>query len=194
MKRPLVSIIVTTKNEEKNIGRFSKSAKNQSHRNIELVVVDNNSNDKTKEIAGKYTKKVFNKGPERSTQRNYAVTKAKGKYALVLDADMDIGKDVVKQCVEKAENDQDIGAIIIPEKSYGKGFWAKTKALEREINKGEEYFEAARFFPKKIFDEYNGYDTNLTGPEDWDLQQRISRKYKIERIKSTIKHNEGRQN
>ncbi|MFH1827326.1 MAG: hypothetical protein ABH812_02770, partial [bacterium] len=55
-----------------------------------------------------------------------------------------------------------------------------------------DYFEAARFFPKNIFNQFGGYDTTLTGPEDWDLPQRISKKYKILRINQLIKHNEGK--
>ncbi|MFH0876438.1 MAG: glycosyltransferase [archaeon] len=46
-----VSVIVTTKNEERNIARCLVSVKNQSYPNIEIIVVDNNSSDKTKEIA-----------------------------------------------------------------------------------------------------------------------------------------------
>ena len=71
------------------------------------------------------------------------------------------------------------------------GFWAKAKILEREIHQGENYFEAARFFPQKLFWEFGGYDETLTGPEDWDLPQRLAKKHRVGRIKSFILHNEG---
>ena len=74
---PLVSVIVTTKNEEKNIANCLKSIKNQTYKNIEIIVVDNNSDDRTKEIAGKYTDKVFNHGPERSALRNLGAEREK---------------------------------------------------------------------------------------------------------------------
>jgi len=57
-----------------------KSIKKQSYSPIETIIVDNSSIDKTVEIAKKYTKYVFTKGPERSSQRNYGAKKAKGKY------------------------------------------------------------------------------------------------------------------
>jgi len=44
-----------------------------SHPLIEIIVVDNNSTDRTKEIAARYTEKVYNFGPERSAQRNFGV-------------------------------------------------------------------------------------------------------------------------
>ncbi len=50
---------------------------------------------------------------------------------------------------------------------------------------------AARFFPKKVFIELKGFDEKLISGEDWDLNQRIKAKYKISRIDSFIKHNEG---
>ena len=46
-----MSVIVTTKNEEKNIENCLQSINNQTYKNIELIVVDNFSDDKTVEIA-----------------------------------------------------------------------------------------------------------------------------------------------
>ena len=63
-KFPLVSVIITTKNEEKNIKTCLVSIKNQTYQNIEIIVVDNNSIDSTKKLASEYTKYVYNKGPE----------------------------------------------------------------------------------------------------------------------------------
>ncbi|MFH1827386.1 MAG: glycosyltransferase, partial [bacterium] len=182
MKNFLVSVVVTTKNEAVNIANLLKSVKLQDYKNIEIVVVDNNSVDDTKNISKKYTNKIYNLGPERSFQRNFGVKKSKGDYVLILDADMVLSKDVISECVRLFIENQKVGGVVIPEKSYGENFWAKTKSLEREVNRGEDYFEAARFFPKNIFNQFGGYDTTLTGPEDWDLPQRISKKYKILRI------------
>ena len=83
MKKPLLSVIVPTKNSERFLERCLKSIKSQTYKNLEIIVVDNNSNDKTKEIAEKYTKLVFNKGPERSAQRNFGVLKSKGEFVLL---------------------------------------------------------------------------------------------------------------
>lgn len=72
-----VSVIVTTKNEEGHITNCLKNIKAQTYPQdkIEIIVVDNNSSDKTKEIAKEYTDKVYNCGPERSAQRNFGVRK-----------------------------------------------------------------------------------------------------------------------
>src|SRR5579872_2969104 len=101
MNGPLVSVIIPTRNSQEFLELLLKSIKNQSYRNIEVIIVDNNSSDKTKEIARKYTDLVFNKGPERSAQRNYGVSKSKGDYILFLDSDMELTKDVIKECVRE---------------------------------------------------------------------------------------------
>ncbi len=103
---PLVSVVITTKNEEKNIENCLRSIRSQTFKNIELIVVDNFSEDKTAEFAKKYTAKVYFKGNERSAQRNYGAKVASGKYLLYLDADMILSPNLIAECVEKCECDQ----------------------------------------------------------------------------------------
>src|SRR5688500_6010720 len=102
---PLVSVIITTRNEEQVIERLLTSVKAQTYPEIELLVVDNNSEDNTKKITQKYTSKVYDFGPERSAQRNYGASKAKGSYLLFLDADMKLEKDVISECVTAIKTD-----------------------------------------------------------------------------------------
>ena len=192
--QPLVSVIVPTKNSEAFLEKCLVSVREQSYPDVEVIVVDNFSSDGTPEIAKKYTRKFYQKGPERSSQRNYGAKMSKGKYVVFFDSDMELSKKVVKECVEVISSDKKMGGVIIPEISVGEGFWAKCKALERECYIGDETIEAARFFDKKIFDNFDGYDEEIAGGgEDWDLPLRVRKSgYKIARIESLIKHNEGK--
>ncbi len=187
----LVSAIITTKNEEKNIETCLKSIASQTYKNVEIIVVDNGSTDNTKKIARKYTALVFDKGPERSVQRNFGVRKAKGEYVLMLDADMKLTEKVVEECIKEIQKEK-VGGIIIPEESFGKGFWAQCKRLERSFYAGNDYIEAARFFQKKAFKDVGGFDEEMISGEDWDLSHRICQQYALGRTKSVIYHNEGR--
>ena len=104
MSYSLVSVVVTTKNEERNIANCLESIKNQnlSSLSIEAIVVDNNSTDKTVEIVKSHCHceakqkqshiRLYNFGPERSAQRNFGIKQANGKYILYLDADMILSK------------------------------------------------------------------------------------------------------
>lgn len=191
--KPLVSVIVPTKNSSVFLESCLQSIKGQSYKNTELIVVDNNSTDATKEIAKKYTDKVYNKGPERSAQRNYGVKKSNGRYVLIIDSDMKLTKDVVKACVDKIASDNHIKGIVIPEESFGEGFWAQCKKLERSFYVGVDWMEAARFFRRDAFDAVDGYDEEITGAEDYDLPQRIAEEYgrhAISRIEQYILHDE----
>ncbi len=193
MKQSVVSIIVTTKNESQVLERLLKSVKNQTYSAIELIVVDNHSTDTTRKIAEKYTKKVFDFGPERSAQRNYGAKKSKGEYILFLDADMELTPKVVKACVEMVEKNKKIAAVAIPEKSVAHLFWEKVKAFERSFynESGDATTDAERFFKRSIFEKVGGYDESITGPEDWDLPERIHKKgFGKARINERLYHHE----
>lgn len=198
----MVSVIITTKNESSHIGACLTSVKCQTYRHIETIVVDNNSADQTKEIAKGYNVRVFNKGPERSAQRNFGARLAKGKYLLFLDADMELTPTVVEECVNvmrqktmsKGQKEH-FKALVIPEQSLGIGFWAACKALERSFYLGVPWIESARFFRKEEFIDSGGYDEELTGPEDFEFPQRFKKIFgqtSVGRISSFILHNEGK--
>lgn len=190
MKNPLISVIITTKNEEKNIERLLKSIERQLYKEIEIILVDHpDTLDNTNKIAKKYNCRILTRGPERSAQRNFGVRIAKGEYVFILDADMELTKGVVTSCVEIIQNSQ-YKALIVPEKTVGKSFMAKIRRFEREMYMGDPTIEVARFFEKKVFDEFEGYDINLTGTEDYDLPKRISKKYSIGWSKDYILHHE----
>src|SRR3989344_4063933 len=87
--KPKVSVIVPTRNSAKFLETCLKSIRNQTYKNIELIVVDNNSSDKTKKIAKKYADKVFNFGPERSAQVNFGVENSDGQYVYKVDSDFE---------------------------------------------------------------------------------------------------------
>jgi glycosyltransferase involved in cell wall biosynthesis len=192
MKKPIITVIVTTKNNHDTVGQCLHTIEQQSYQPIELVVIDNNSTDDTKEIAEKYTDKVFNKGPERSAQRNFGVQKARGDYVLIIDSDMELTEHVVRDCVDKIEDEPRIRALIIPEESFGEGFWAQCKRLERSFYVGNDAIEAARFFKKRLYEQVGGYNELMTGGEDWDLTRRARELTSVERIDAFIRHNEGR--
>ena len=172
MTHPLVSIVITTKNEENNIENCLASIIEQTYPNIEVIVVDNNSADKTFEIALKFTDKVFNKGPERSTQRNYGMAKiACGKYVMFLDADMILGPKATEACVSMIENGNWI-ALHIPEYVLGTKYFTRVRRFERSFYNGT-VIDGARFFKKSTFIKVGGFDETMSGPEDWDIDKKI---------------------
>jgi glycosyltransferase involved in cell wall biosynthesis len=191
MKQPLVSIIVTTYNNTATLDACLASVTMQSYKHVELLVIDNNSTDNTKQIARAFTDKVYNKGPERSAQRNYGVDQAHGDYVMIIDSDMELTGDVVRACVEQAITHPELKAFVVPEESFGQGFWAQCKRLERSFYVGVPWMEAARFFDRLTYLAVGGYNESLISGEDWDLSQRVGDRGPLGRIDKYIRHNEG---
>ncbi len=190
---PLVSVLITTKNEEKNLPACLDSIKSQTYPQdrIEIIVVDNYSSDRTQEIARSYGARVFTKGPERSSQRNFGFEIAKGEWVLFLDADMRLSEKVIEECVRKVKSDSSIVGLYIPEVVIGRGFWIKVRRFERSFYNAT-VIDCVRFVNRKVFLEIGGFDESLTGPEDWDLDRRIRKVGKVDIINSPLFHDEGR--
>jgi glycosyltransferase involved in cell wall biosynthesis len=189
---PMVSVVVTTRNEEKNIENCLNSILAQTFKNIELIVVDNFSEDRTVEIARKYSAKVYFKGPERSTQRNYGARVSSGEYLLYLDADMILSPTVIEDCVEKCEGDR-ADALYIPERIVGECFWTKVRDFERSFYTGT-LVDAVRFVRKNLFEKVDGFDESLVGPEDWDFDRRVRKIGRTGIVNVPLYHNEGQFN
>jgi glycosyltransferase involved in cell wall biosynthesis len=150
-------------------------------------VVDNYSTDKTVFLAKSFGARVFTKGPERSTQRNFGASKAKGKFLLFLDADMELTPRVLSDCIKSIRG---VSVLVIPEQTVGDNFIARIRRFEREMYIGDLNIEVARFFEKKLFHRLKGFDVSLTGPEDYDLHYRASKIVEIKRISSYVLHHE----
>ena len=169
-----VSVVVTTKNEAANIGHClaSVAAQDFPREELEIIVVDNGSADATKAVARQYTDLVFDKGPERSAQRNYGMLDvATGRYVMFLDADMILSRTVVRRCVETLDAGGHV-ALHIPEIVLGADYFPSVRRFERSFYDGT-VIDGVRFIAKDAFAAVGGFDLSLTGPEDWDLDKKL---------------------
>lgn len=100
-KEDLVSVIIITYNVDKYILKCIESIKKQDYSNLDIIIVDDGSTDKTLKVAKKTVLddsriRIFRKkngGP--SSARNYGLSVAKGKYTLFVDGDDYVAKDYV---------------------------------------------------------------------------------------------------
>ncbi len=185
----LVSVVVTTLNSERTIASCLKSVCAQSYPAVELIVVDNHSVDRTADIARNFTSRVMVAGPERSEQRNLGIAQASGYFVLIIDSDMVLEPEVVSRCVDLWS----FGACIIaiPEVSFGVGYWAQCKALERSCYTEDLLIAAARFYERGVLTQIGGYDTALHAGEDWDLSIRAEALRPLRIADTKIMHDEG---
>ena len=188
-----ISVIIPTKNASKTLHKCVKSIKEQTYRNIELIIVDNYSRDSTRQIAESAGGLVVLHGPERAFQKNMGARIANGDYVVFIDADMTLTPKVLEECLAVAGPRC---AVIIPEESFGANFWARAKVLERRCYQGNDAIEAARFFRRQDFLFLGGFDEDLVASgEDLDVSQRARRTgFEFRRISSLIMHDEGAPN
>ena len=184
-----VSIIIPTRNASTTLPYLLHSIQDQTYQPIETIIVDNSSTDGTSDLAMKFGAGFLIGGPERSAQRNLGAEKSQGDLFLFLDADMEMTPNVVEACVSGIGRGVD--ALCIMERPVGNGYWSRARALERSGYFGSELFEAARCFRRNTFEELGGYNPQMTGLEDLDIQARlVEARYKLGWVKTPILHHE----
>lgn len=123
----LVSVIVPVFNRDNTIERCLDSILAQSYENLELILIDDGSQDRTGPICDLYEKKdsrviVFhNENHGVSYSRNYGIRHAHGDYLIFVDSDDYINQSYLKCLVEKAENEKlalVVGSLVM--KTAGK--------------------------------------------------------------------------
>ena len=100
---PLVSVIITTKNEEKYLEPTLKAIKNQSYSNVEIIVTDSCSSDNTVKIARKYADKVVIKKTNIAEGKNLGAKYASGEFLVFVSADAILDKNWIKNAMKQFE-------------------------------------------------------------------------------------------
>ncbi len=103
----MISIIIPTLNEEHYIGNLLNDYLNQTFKDFEIIVVDGNSIDKTREIVKNFSKRnkriklIVSKKRNVSHQRNLGAKNAKFEKLLFNDADISVEKDFLEKTVKE---------------------------------------------------------------------------------------------
>lgn len=184
----LVTVIIPTHNSERTILTCLNSIRSQTYKNIELVVVDSFSSDRTREIVSSFGAKLLLHSGERTEKKNVGATTAQGEYLLFCDSDFELESSVVEECMESRSR---ADAAIVPVISAPiASFWVKCRRLERQIyNEGDMMVEAARFFRADVFHKLRGFDRDLITGEDFDLTFRARREgFRISKIHGRVRH------
>ena len=106
-----LSLVMITKNEEKNIAKSLNSVKDLVS---EIIVVDSGSTDNTVEIAQQYGAKIFKRDFDSfSNQKNYAMSLATNDWILHLDADEVLSPELKQEIAQTIPNTEYDGFYLI---------------------------------------------------------------------------------
>lgn len=166
-----ISAVINTLNEAKKIGRCLASLKGFAN---EIIVVDMMSSDSTREIAKKYGARVFKHKRVGYVEpaRNFAISKAKYEWIIILDADEEITEGL-KSYLKKEIKDTKYDYFRLPRKNIIFSKWMKHSGWWPDYN--------IRFFRKSNVSWGNeihsipltvGQGTDLLATEDFAIRHR----------------------
>src|SRR3972149_7949073 len=139
VKQPLVSIIIPAYNEERYIEFSLKSLLSQTYKNIEIIVVDDGSNDQTEQIVGKYPVKLVKQNHKGlGAARNAGVKNSNGELLGFLDADIKYDKKYIERLAEPVLNGHAIGTFNKEEYvANADNIWSKCWSINSDLPIGK---------------------------------------------------------
>ncbi|MEW6607493.1 MAG: glycosyltransferase [bacterium] len=195
--KSFISIIIPVKNGEKTIKKCLDSLINLNYPNYEIIVINDNSNDKTQEILNSYRnlQVIKTQGIGPSGCRNLAAKQAKGEYLAFSDADCLVHPKWLIELLKGFDSEQIVGVggsqqSPEDETEFGKTVQAFLKTVgfvADYIKKGTERIETKHnptcnvIYKKEIFDKVGGFLEELWPGEDVEFDYRIKKlkKYKL---------------
>ncbi len=117
-----ISVVINTLNEEEHIEQCLKSVTWAD----EIVVYDANSDDKTREIAKKYTEKIYihnDRSGYVEPQRNGAIEKASNEWILIIDTDEEVPQTLAEKLKQLSQEQSDVSWYEVPRYNFIFGKW-----------------------------------------------------------------------
>jgi glycosyltransferase involved in cell wall biosynthesis len=179
-----LSIIIPAYNEQKIIAPCLRDAHAAAlaalapARDYEIIVVDNNSSDRTAELARAHgARVVFELHNQIARARNAGAENAKGEWLLFLDADSSLSPELLSDTVEAMRRDEVIGGgalIAFPKDApwdakLGPWIWTRISLTMR-------WAAGAYIFCRgDAFREIGGFSNDLYASEELDFSKRMKR-------------------
>ena len=190
--KPEISVIIPAYNEQRYIEDCLKSIRNQTFKNVEVIVVDS-GNDNTSKISKRYKARIvkyIKNGP--AAARNIGARIAEGRILVFSDADCRFSADFLQKIQNKFSRPIGGGICKLSVYDYEK----KSDAIMYEIiNSVAKLLIKMRFFvtsgscfvyDRNMFLKAGGFREDLITNEDHDLARRVGRISRFEVFNDTI--------
>ena len=154
MGKAPVSVVVITKNEEDNIGACLETAAWAD----EIIVVDDDSTDRTREIAARYTDKIFQRRMDNEGRhRNWAYARASNNWVLSIDADERVTPELAEEIVSLIGGKPGFKAYTVPRRNHIGDYWLRwggeyPASQLRLFLRDEFRYEEAEVHPRAFLD------------------------------------------
>lgn len=180
-KLPVVSIITPFYNREDLLPRMIQSVLNQSYSLWELILMDDGSNDRSREVIQQYKDKrikyYYGENSGAADKRNEGVKNSKGEYIIFLDSDDEVYPNWLQQLIAKIEVDNpDLVSCGWERVDNENRFFKKglPKCLGPMFNNiTASFLSGTLLMTRQIFEESGGYDAELESAQHTDLMLRL---------------------
>lgn len=111
----LVSIIIPTYNYGEYLARAVESCLSQTHRDLEIIVIDDGSTDNTQAVMCRFTDRVtyvYQENRGVSAARNAGLDRASGDFITFLDADDYLADGAIATCLDALSRHPEVGCVI----------------------------------------------------------------------------------
>lgn len=193
--KPLITVYITNHNYEKFISKSIQSVLNQSFKKYELIIIDDGSTDNSIKVINSYCKKnkniIFIKQKKRGlvASNNIAISLAKGKYIMRLDADDWLKKDALISMFKTIEKNKKI-AMVFPDyyevDINGKIISRFVRHNFRKVNlKDQPAHGACSLIRLNILKKIGGYDEKFMCQDGYYIWMRLL-KYDVKNINKPL--------
>ena len=183
---PMVSVVIPCYNQAHFLPEAIESALSQKHRTIEVVVVDDGSRDKIREVIGRYSDIVFVRQENRglAEARNSGFGASSGEYVVFLDADDRLTPNAVEAhllCFAKHPEAGfvvgDIDHITLDGSYLGSPRWPLLEANQYEelLRVNHVANTIAVMFHREVLEQLGGFKSACSPAEDYELLLRAAR-------------------
>lgn len=118
-----LSVVILTKNEERNVGDCLSSVFGWAD---EIVLVDDESTDKTIDIARGFTDKIIARKMDiEGRQRNFAYAQASNLWVLSLDADERVTEELKEEISDALSKKTEYNGFTIPRRNFIGDYWVR---------------------------------------------------------------------
>lgn len=198
---PLVSVIIPTFNRARLVDRAIRSVLDQTFKDLELIVVDDGSDDSTGEVLdgfGNTVKYVFQEHSGVSAARNTGIENASGELVAFLDSDDEWRSEKLARQMARFDGGGPFFVCHTDEIWMRDGKIVHQKDIHRK--QGGKFFERALerclispssvMISRSLLDEVGWFDAALPAAEDYDLWLRVTAFHDVEFVPEplVIKH------
>lgn len=185
---PLVSIIIPCFNQGKFLAQTIESALSQTYSHIEIIVVNDGSNDNSAEVAARYAtvKYLFQENRGVAEARNFGLSESRGAYLKFLDADDRLTRDAIAAHLRCFAAHPHIGFVVgdiewIDEinRHLGKGSWPFREAdhYEELLKVNHVSNTVAAMFKREVLEKAGVFNAYFSPAEDYEMLVRAARTF-----------------